>query len=47
MTPTLTLSAAWLLQQQRRDSRVEYHGPAVRWPIDKAANETPTPARQP
>ena len=38
---TLVMSPAWLKAQAQRDSRVEYHGPAVRWPIDKAANETP------
>lgn len=41
MTPSLTVSADWLKQQAQRESRVEYHGPAVRWPIKKILNASP------
>ena len=36
----LTVSPEWLRQQAQRDNRVEYHGPTITWPIDKAAGET-------
>lgn len=31
----LTMSAAWLREQQRLTSRIEFHGPSITWPIVK------------
>ena len=36
------MSEAWL-QSVRHTTRVEYHGPAIRWPIHKLANEGHAP----
>lgn len=41
----MTVSPAWLRQQAQRESRVEYHGPTIAWPINKAAAETPQTGR--
>lgn len=29
------VSALWLRQQAQQESRVEYHGPTITWPIRK------------
>lgn len=33
------LSEAWIRQQQQRESRVEFDGQCIAWPINKRANE--------
>ena len=33
------VSAAWLADQQRQSLKVEYHGPAIRWPITRPAQQ--------
>jgi len=35
------VSATWLKEQQRRESRIEFHGVAIRWPIRKVLNDSP------
>lgn len=33
------VSADWIRSQQRSDQRVEFHGTAIRWPLNKIVNE--------
>jgi hypothetical protein len=29
------ISKEWLKEQARKDSRIEYNGPKIKWPINK------------
>lgn len=35
------VSDQWLREQDRRESRIEFHGAVPRWPIKKLLNESP------
>lgn len=35
------VSLDWLEHQDRRESRIEYHGAVPRWPMRKLLNESP------
>ena len=40
------VSADWLQNQQRRESRIEFHGVNIKFPIKKMINESPAMNRQ-
>lgn len=35
------VSARWLRAQDRRESRIEFHGAVPKWPMKKLLNESP------